>query len=131
LEAEYGEFGDSGQSSVHEPACSVLQCGVEQCLRAEHVRGDERGDAGDRAIDVRLGGEVHDEVMAGDDLIDDKCIADVAVDKPQAWVVAHRCEVVHVSRIRQVVQYRHRDGFDRRVARAGALGRPQQHAYVL
>ena len=52
------------------------------------VGGDEVGRAGDGAVDVALGGEVHDRVGAGHQVADQRGVADVALDEPQPRRVA-------------------------------------------
>ena len=97
LAAEYGEFGSSGRSSVQRPfgiepytssveTCrtrptSCAQAGVEQRLGAEHVGHDEVGSAGDRPVDVGLGGEVDHRVVPGQGRVEHRRVADVAVDE--------------------------------------------------
>jgi hypothetical protein len=49
---------------VHDARHAHGQARVEQHLHASHVRGDKLGRAGDRPVHVRLGGEVHDGVVA-------------------------------------------------------------------
>ena len=97
FEAAYGEFGASGQSSVHEPCSiepytsSVDTCTnrptpaapgrVEQHLGAQHVGGDERDSAGDRPVDVRFRREMDDRVVTGQQVADQVRVADVALDE--------------------------------------------------
>ena len=54
---------------------------LEQDLRAGDVRLDEVGRPEDRAVDVRLGGEVDDRVAARGRLGDGLGVADVADDE--------------------------------------------------
>lgn len=62
----------------------MLQCGVQEHLGAHDVGADELGGAGQRAVDVRLGREVDDLVVLGDEGADDVRVADVADDEPEA-----------------------------------------------
>ena len=93
---EYGLDGRSGSSSRDDTpsgrrrrprpsrrggAGSSVARVVEQHLRARDVRLDELGRAEDRAVDVRLGGEVDDRVAAGGGLRDGLRVADVADDE--------------------------------------------------
>ena len=55
--------------------------GLEQDERPEDVRLDELARRLDRAVDVRLGGEVDDRVAALDGLGDPLDVGDVAVDE--------------------------------------------------
>ncbi len=80
FEAEYGLDGRSGvvlaramrrlDVAVHlvgrhlDEPCTVLARPAQEDVRAEHVGLDELGPAEDRAVDVRLGGEVDDRIAA-------------------------------------------------------------------
>jgi hypothetical protein len=66
---------------VHERADAGAQGRVQQHLGADHVGADEVGGAVDRAVHVGLGGEVHDLVVPGHQLVDQFGVADVALDE--------------------------------------------------
>ena len=79
--------------------------GVEQNLRAFHIRGHELGGAfGDRLLDVALGRRAHDDVHLGDDVFHEPRIPDVAVYERQPLVVHHVGEVGDVARVRERVE---------------------------
>jgi hypothetical protein len=78
---------------------------LQQGLRADDVRHHEVGRAHDRAVDVRLGCEVHDQVHPGHDLRDRVRIADVTLYEPQSRVVLHRREVGIVAGVGQLVEH--------------------------
>ncbi len=50
---------------MDEAADAALAHDLEERVRAEDVGADERVGLGDRAVDVRLRGEVHDRVDTG------------------------------------------------------------------
>ena len=73
---------------------------VEQHLRAEHVGEDELGRAEDRAVDVRLGGEVDDRLAALRRARDRVRVGDVALVE----LVLDAFEVRAVARVGQLVE---------------------------
>ena len=80
---------------VHEPVDARRQRPGEEHLGADDVGGDEVRRARDRPVDVRLGGEVHHDVGAGEHRGDGVGVADVAVDElhvvsPPGWCVCPR-----------------------------------------
>jgi hypothetical protein len=79
---------------------------LEQGVRAVDVRADEGLGVVDRAVDVGLGGEVHDDVdpVFGDGALDGVMIADVRVNKPIARIVGDVGQVREVAGIRQLVE---------------------------
>ena len=74
---------------------------VEQHLRAEHVGEDELGRAEDRAVDVRLGGEVDDRVAAGGRARDGLRVGDVALVE----LVLDALEVRPVAGVGELVEH--------------------------
>jgi hypothetical protein len=56
---------------------------LEQDVDADDAGPDERLRVEDRAVDVRLGGEVHDGVGVGDERADDVAVGDVALDEAE------------------------------------------------
>jgi len=82
---------------------------VEQRLRSNHVGADERGRSGDGAIDVRLGGEVHDRIdcMRLEGAAHPFEIADVAVDEPDAPAAAQSFDAGEIARIGQRIENCH------------------------
>src|SRR5690606_21948629 len=72
---------------VHEGRQAVPQGGVQQDLGADHIGEDEVGGGEDRAVDVRLGGEVHHLVRLAHELVDQLGVTDVALDELQARVI--------------------------------------------
>ena len=85
---------------LDEPG-AVLARPLEQHVRPEDVGLDELGRAEDRAVDVRLGGEVDDGVAARAGPRDRLGVADVALDEPQSQPV----EVRRVAGVRQLVEH--------------------------
>lgn len=51
-----------------------------------------------------LGREVHDDIVAGHDLVDGLCVADVALDEGVSGVVRDRSEVGLDARVGQLVE---------------------------
>ena len=100
FDAEYGERGPSGSVSVkralldravhlvggdvHEALDADLAGDVAQHVGAVAVGAHELVGAHDRAVDVALGGEVHDGVVAVHGRRHRVAIADVAVDEREA-----------------------------------------------
>ena len=82
----------------------VLARGLQQAKRAVHVGAHERLRVGDGVVVVGLGGEVHDGVHAGDDLLQQRLVADVAVDEGHA-LLGDAGEVVQVAGIGERVQH--------------------------
>ena len=74
---------------------------VEQNLGAEDVGEDELGRAHDRAVDVRLGGEIDDRVGAVGRARDSVGVGDVALEE----VVFDALEVGAIAGIRQLVEH--------------------------
>ncbi len=67
----------------------------------------ERLGLGDRAVDVRLGGEVHDRVDAAgrvDGGVHGLAIADVAAHERVARVILDGLQVVGIARVRELVE---------------------------
>src|SRR6202034_3053120 len=84
--------------NVHDSRDAGGPAGVEQGLHAGHVGHDELGRAGDRPVDVRLGGEVDHRVVAGQHLGQLCRVADVTLDERVPRVVLDRGEVGEVAR---------------------------------
>ncbi|CAB5000596.1 unannotated protein [freshwater metagenome] len=59
----------------------MAQAGIEQGLGADDVREEELLRAGDRSVDVGLGREVHDDVVPGEDGVEERAVADIALDE--------------------------------------------------
>jgi hypothetical protein len=84
--------------------------GLEQREGADDVGLHERARAGDRAIDVGLGGEVHDGVDAvlGQHPIDQRAVADVAVDERAPRRVRQVAQVLAAAGVGQRVEHHQR-----------------------
>jgi hypothetical protein len=137
FDAEYGLFGAYGVVSVkpgrvgrerpvhlvgrdvQEPERLALARGqrgdvrahrLEQLERADDVGLDERVGAVDRAVDVRLGREVHDRarLVLAKQAHDRRAVADVAAHERVARVAAQRREVAEVARVGELVEVQHR-----------------------
>ncbi len=123
LAAEYGEFGsntvvlgprpvvdrpvDLVGTDVNHPRDADAQAGVEQRLRTEHVGDDELRCTDDRAVDMCLGSEVDDDVVAGQHVEQQLLVDDVTVDEPIVRIAADRCEIVEIAGVRELVEHRH------------------------
>ena len=87
-------------------ADSVFAHGLEQAEGALHVGAQEGLRVGDGVVVVALGGVVHDGVVAGDDLIEELSIADVAHDEFDAGG-GQLGDVLGVAGVGQLVQDGH------------------------
>src|SRR5581483_9244474 len=83
-----------------DEADARLPSEAEQLVRADDVGLDELGRAQDRAVDVRLRGEVDDGAGPGRGGSDGSEVADVALDELAVATV----EVRPVARVRQLVE---------------------------
>ena len=92
---------------LDEPAQRrVLARRLEQHERAVDVGGDELARVPDRAIDVGLGGEVHDDVGVLDERRRDRRIGDVPLHEAVARVVLHALEILEPAGVGQLVERR-------------------------
>ena len=84
----------------------VLERGLEQGEGAVDVGFDEGGGPEDGAVDVALGGEVHDGVglVLREQAGDQRAVEDGAVDEDVGRVAGERCEVVHVAGVGERVE---------------------------
>jgi hypothetical protein len=91
---------------VHEPRDAVRPRRFEQSERAPEVGLECRIRREDRAVHVRLGGEVHnrDRTTLRRQQIHQRRVGDIAANKAVSWVAGHCREVLQVPRIRQLVQ---------------------------
>ena len=87
-------------------ADAVLADGLQQAEGALHVGAQERLGVGDGVVVVALGGVVDDGVVAGDDLIEELSIADVAHDEFDAGG-GQPGDVLGVAGVGQLVQDGH------------------------
>ena len=112
---------DLARRDVVEAADPDLTRCIAECLRAEHVGADETSGVEDRQAVVRLGGEVNDRVesVAREDLLDERLVADVAVDEGDRTALFQRGDGRLVAGIGECVQH------DDDIARV-ALG-PETH----
>ena len=76
---------------------------VHHDVRAEAVRVDEVVRPGDRAVDVALGREVHDRVVAGHRVLERAGVADVALDELEARAVVDVLQRREVAGVRERV----------------------------
>ena len=84
-------------------ADSVLADGLQQAEGALHVGAQERLGVGDGVVVVALCGVVHDRVVAGDQLVEQSGVADVAHDELHA-VRRQARDVLGVAGVGQLVQ---------------------------
>ena len=87
-------------------ADAVLAHGLEQPEGALDVGAQEGLGVGDGVVVVGLGGVVDDGVVAGDDLVQQLGVADVADHELHA-VGGQACDVLAVARVGQLVEHRH------------------------
>ena len=87
----------------------MLARGLEQHVGAERVRGDERVGLGDRAVDVRLGGEVDDRVWSGrvDRGGDRRRVLDGAAQEAEGGLVDEIVEVLLAAGVGELVEHGH------------------------
>ena len=78
----------------------MLASPAQENVCAEHVGFDELGAAEDRAIDMRLGGEVHDGIAACSGVADGDRVGDIALVE----LVGDTLEVGAVARVRELVE---------------------------
>jgi hypothetical protein len=98
---------DLVRRDVHELADAVPHCRIRKNLGAEHVRRQEGAGSGERAVDVRFGGEVDDRRVLPQEGVDQVGVEDVAVDERQLRTEEHFAEVLSVPRVRECVEHRH------------------------
>lgn len=84
-------------------AHAVLAGGLQQAEGALHVGAQERRGVVDGVVVVTLGGEVHDSVVAGHELVQQRGIADVAHDELHA-VGGQPGDVLGVAGVGELVQ---------------------------
>ena len=84
---------------------------VEQALCSHDVGAQERRGVADRAVDMALGGEVHDRVefSLGHQLHHQWPIGDIAVDEAVARVRVDAGQVVGIAGVRQRIEVRDLD----------------------
>ena len=101
-----GAVGDRAVDLVgrdlHVAGDAELTRGLEQHAGADHVSAGERLLVGDRAVDVRLGGEVHDRVAARERVPDGVGILGRALDELDP--VLHFGQVLAPPRIGELVE---------------------------
>ena len=83
-----------------------LARGLEEHERAEDVRLDELASRLNRAVDVRLGGEVHDDVRLAHERRRDGRVGDVALDEPVSRAVHHLAQILEAAGVGQLVERR-------------------------
>src|SRR5205823_3576026 len=116
-----------------DDAQAVVARVVEQHLRPEHVGGDELGGTEDRAVDVRLGGEVDDRLAAGGGVGDRLRVGDVSLPE----LVLDALEVGPVPGVGQLVEDddvlagRGETADEVRADEAGSTGDQNPHAYTV
>ena len=79
--------------------------GFQQDERADDVRVDETLRAVDRAIDVRLGREIHDRngLMLAEDAADRVTVRNVCADERDSRILQNVVEVQQAAGVRQLV----------------------------
>ena len=85
---------------------AVLAHRLQHGVGPDHVGVQERFRVGERVVDVRLGGEVHDGVGLGDQLVHQFGVGDVALHQPD--VVLDGRQRFAAARVGQRVEHRHR-----------------------
>ena len=69
-----------------------------------HVGLDEREGIHERAVHVRLGGEVHDRIRLPGQRVHQSCVADVAMDEPISLRALELEQVRSIARVRELVE---------------------------
>ena len=87
-------------------ADAVLPHGLQQAEGALHVGAQERLRVGDGVVVVALGGVVHDGVVARDDAVQQRGVADVAHDELDP-ILGQARDVLGVAGVGQLVQDGH------------------------
>ena len=78
--------------------------GFEEDERPENVGQDELARVDDRAVDVRLGGEMEDALDAAENAADELLAADIPVDEFMARVAGDVGQVVEIAGLGQRVE---------------------------
>ena len=79
---------------------------LEQAVRTDDIRLDERIGSVNRAIHVGFGCEVHDRIdpFLPQQLLDQRAVPDVSLHEPQRGVGAHGLKICQIARVGQRVQ---------------------------
>ena len=90
-------------------ACSAQPSGAagfQKIERADHVGVDEVAGAGNRAVHMRFGGQVHDmgDGMALHDFKDGILVAQVNLFEGVFWVPGNALEILPVSSVSQAIE---------------------------
>ena len=91
---------------MHEAGELVGARGFEQDERAAEIGLKRRRGGEDAAVDMRFGGEMHDRVglFVGEQGIDQRRVADIAVHEPVARIRGDGREVGQIARVGQLIQ---------------------------
>jgi len=83
--------------------------GFQKSERAGQVRVEDRLGGEDAAVDVGLGGEVHDGVglFVADKRVDQRLVGDVPLDEAVAGGMIERSEVLEVAGVGELVEVDH------------------------
>ena len=84
----------------------VAARGLEQSEGAHHIGLDEGIGPVDRAVDMALGGKVHDgpHAMLGEEAFDQGLVGNVAVHEVVARIAFERAQILQVARVGEAVQ---------------------------
>ena len=88
-----------------EGLVAMLARRLAQHRSTAHVGFDEGERVHERAVDVRLGGEVDYRVSLGRERVDELRVADVALHEPIAGLAFELDEVGQIARVGQLVQH--------------------------
>lgn len=84
----------------------VLARCLQERERALDIRSQKRRGVEDGVVIVALGGKVHDRIGIRSELIDELCVADIAMHEAHA-VFGNAGDVVEVARVGKRVKYGH------------------------
>ena len=81
--------------------------GIQQCLSADDIGDHEVLRPRDRAIHVSLRREIDHDIVAGHDLVQDRAVADVALDEGIARILRDGGQVRQVAGVGELVEHGH------------------------
>ncbi len=89
------------------PLDPVLPRGLQQNVGAEHIGHDKASRLHQRAIHMRVSGEVDDgvNVMLSHHLVHLFCVANIPLLEGIAWIICHVSQVIQIPGIGQLIVY--------------------------
>ena len=101
---------------MDHPRDRVAAAGIQQRLRADDIGDHEVLRARDRAVHVGLRREVDHDVVAGDHSVEDRPVADVALDEGIAGILRNGREIRRVAGVGELVEHGHAGNLGTEVA---------------